>query len=302
MLTFKGRCNLNVRQRRDQFQRLVHGDKLIVAPGAYDALSARLIEQAGFPAIYITGAGVASSRLGVPDIGLATMTEVLETAKNVVAATRIPVICDADTGYGNVLNLMRTAKEFERIGVAAIQIEDQITPKRCGHTEGKQLISTEEMVQKIEAFKQAREDDHFLLIARTDAIAVYGFDHAIERAEAYGEAGADVLFVEAPRTTEDLRRIPQLLKDTPLLVNMVDGGGTPPVTTNRLESLGFRIAIFPTTAWMAAIKGVQRAMRELSEKGTPEGYAGHMVSFEEMFEVVGLSHYRSLEKRFLQTE
>ena len=293
---------MNVRQRRDQLQRLLNGDRLIVAPGAYDALSARLIEQAGFPAIYITGAGVASSRLGVPDIGLATMTEVLDTAKNVVAATSIPVICDADTGYGNALNLMRTAKEFERIGVAAIQIEDQVTPKRCGHTEGKQLISAEEMIQKIEAFKQAREDDHFLLIARTDAIAVYGFDHAIERAKAYGEAGADVLFVEAPRTTEDLRRIPRILKDTPLLVNMVDGGGTPPVDTNALESLGFRIAIFPTTAWMAAIKGVQRAMGELYEKGTPEGYAAHMASFEEMFEVVGLSHYRSLEKRFLQTE
>ena len=293
---------MNVLQRRDQLQRLLNGDRLIVAPGAYDALSARLIEQAGFPAIYITGAGVASSRLGVPDIGLATMTEVLETAKNVVAATRIPVICDADTGYGNALNLMRTAKEFERIGVAAIQIEDQVTPKRCGHTEGKQLISTDEMVQKVEAFKQAREDDRFLLIARTDAIAVYGFDHAIERAMAYAEAGADVLFVEAPRTTEELRRIPRILKGTPLLVNMVDGGGTPPVNTNTLESLGFRIAIFPTTAWMAAIKGVQRAMRELSEKGTLEDYAGHMASFEEMFEVVGLSHYRSLERQFLQTE
>ena len=192
---------MTVQQRRERLRKLLDGNSLIVAPGAYDALSARLIEQTGFPALYITGAGVASSRLGLPDIGLTTMTEVLETAKNIVATTSIPVICDVDTGYGNVLNLMRTVKEFERIGVAGIQVEDQITPKRCGHTEGKQLISTGEMVSKIKAFKQAREDDHFLLIARTDAIAVYGFDHAIERARTYAEAGADVLFVEQLRQT-----------------------------------------------------------------------------------------------------
>jgi methylisocitrate lyase len=293
---------LIVQQRRERLRSLLDGSRLVMAPGAYDALSARLIEQAGFPALYITGAGVASSRLGLPDIGLATMTEVLETAKNIVATTSIPVICDVDTGYGNALNLMRTVKEFERIGVAAIQVEDQITPKRCGHTEGKQLISKEEMVQKIEAFKQAREDDHFLLIARTDAVAVYGFDHAIERAKAYAEAGADVLFVEAPRTNDELRQIPRLLKNTPLLINMVDGGGTPSMTTKELETLGFRIAIFPTTAWMAAIRGVQRALGELYEKGTSEGYSEHMASFEEMFEVVGLSHYRSLENQFLKTD
>ncbi|NQV03060.1 MAG: isocitrate lyase/phosphoenolpyruvate mutase family protein, partial [Bacteroidia bacterium] len=248
----------------------------------------------------VTGAGVASSRLGMPDIGLTTMTEVLETARSIVNTTTIPVICDADAGYGNALNLMRTVEEFERTGVAAIQVEDQVTPKRCGHTEGKQLIPENEMIKKIEAFCFTRKDNNFLLIARTDAIAVNGFDDAIARAKAYAKAGADVIFVEAPRTDEELRRIPQLLGDVPVLVNIVDGGGkTPLLRVNELEALGYRIAIFPTTAWMAAIKGVQGALKELKEKGTTNGYSEHMIPFEEIFEVVGLSHYKNLERKFL---
>lgn len=208
------------REPSTQLRTLLARDKIIVAPGAFDTLSARLVEQAGFPAVYVTGAGVASSRLGIPDIGLTTMSEVLETAKNIASATNIPVICDTDTGYGNALNLMRTVREFERIGVAAIQVEDQITPKRCGHTEGKQLVTKEEMVKKIEAVQYAKQSEDFVLIARTDAIAVNGFDDAIDRAKDYARAGADVLFVEAPRTVEEMKRIPKLL-DVPLLVNMV---------------------------------------------------------------------------------
>jgi len=281
-----------------QLRTLLARDKIIVAPGAFDALSARLVEQAGFPVVYITGAGVASSRLGVPDIGLATMSEVLETAKNIVSATNIPVICDTNTGYGNALNLMRTVREFEKIGVAAIQIEDQVTPKRCGHTEGKQLVTTEEMVKKIEAFQYAKQSD-LVLIARTDAIAVYGFDDAIDRAKAYAQAGADVLFVEAPRTVKEMKRIPELL-DVPLLVNMVEGGGkTPLLPVKELEAMGFRIAIYPTSAWMAAIKAIQRVLKELRESGSTDGYAAHMVSFQEMFEIVGLSHYKALEEKYL---
>lgn len=287
------------RKASTQLRRLLANDKIIVAPGAFDALSARLVEQAGFPSVYITGAGVASSRLGVPDIGLATMSEVLETAKNIVSATSIPVICDTDTGYGNALNLMRTAREFERIGVAAIQVEDQITPKRCGHTEGKQLIPKEEMVKKIEAFHYGKQSDDFLLIARTDAIGVNGFEDAIDRASAYAKAGADILFVEAPRTIEEMKRIPELL-DVPLLVNMVEGGGkTPVLPVKELETMGFRIAIFPTSAWMAAIRAIQGVLKELKEKGSTKGFAEHMASFQEMFEVVGLSHYRALEKKYL---
>ena len=287
-------------KRSTQLRKLIKGNRIIVAPGAFDALSARLIEQAGFPAVYVTGAGVASSRLGVPDIGLTTMNEVLETAKNIVSVTNIPVICDADTGYGNALNLMRTTQEFERIGVAAIQVEDQITPKRCGHTEGKQLVSMEEMVKKIEAFKYAKQTEDFVLIARTDAIAVNGFENAIERARAYAQAGADVLFVEAPRTIEEMKRIPELLSEVPLLVNMVEGGGkTPLLPVRELEAMGFRIAIYPASAWMAAIKAIQGVLRELKEHGSTDGFSEHMVSFQEMFEVVGLAQYRALEAKYL---
>jgi len=287
-------------KRSTQLRKLIKGNRIIVAPGAFDALSARLIEQAGFPAVYVTGAGVASSRLGVPDIGLTTMNEVLETAKNIVSVTNIPVICDADTGYGNALNLMRTTQDFERIGVAAIQVEDQITPKRCGHTEGKQLVSMEEMVKKIEAFRYAKQTEDFVLIARTDAIAVNGFEDAIERARAYAQAGADVLFVEAPRTIEETKRIPELLSDVPLLVNMVEGGGkTPLLPVRELEAMGFRIAIYPASAWMAAIKAIQGVLRELKEHGSTDGFSEHMVSFQEMFEVVGLAQYRALEAKYL---
>ncbi|MBW1961417.1 MAG: oxaloacetate decarboxylase [Deltaproteobacteria bacterium] len=285
------------------FRQLLKSPELIIAPGAYDCISARLIEAAGFPAVYITGAGVASSRLGRPDIGLTTMTEILDTARNIVNATNIPVICDADTGYGNPINLIRTTEEFEQAGVAAIQVEDQVTPKRCGHTEGKQLISKAEMVKKIEAFQYAKRNDDFSIIARTDAIAVNGFDDAIDRARAYAEAGADVLFVEAPRTVEEMKQVVDLLHNTPLLINIVDGGGaTPVLSTKELESMGFKIAIYPASPWMAAIKGIQQVLEELRINGTTVGFSERMVSFQEMFEIVGLSYYKNLEKRFMAVD
>ena len=282
------------------FRELLKGPEIIVAPGAFDCISARLIEAAGFPAIYITGAGVASSRLGRPDIGLTTMNDILDTARNIVKSTNVPVICDADTGYGNAINLIRTAQEFEQAGVAAIQVEDQVTPKKCGHTEGKQLVTKAEMVKKIEAFQYAKQTEDFAIIARTDAIAVNGFEDAIDRAQAYAKAGADVLFVEAPRTIEEIKRVIDLLGDTPLLVNVVDGGGlTPVLSVKELESIGFKIAIYPASPWMAAIKGIQQVLEELRENGSTAGFAQGMVSFQEMFEVVGLSHYKTLEERFL---
>ncbi len=286
--------------RSKAFRELLKREGIIVAPGAYDGISAKLIESAGFPAIYITGAGVASSRVGVPDIGLTTMTEIIDAAKNIVNATEIPVICDADTGYGNAINLIRTTREFENIGVAAIQIEDQITPKRCGHTEGKQLISKKEMIKKIEAFHHAKRNEDLALIARTDAIAVNGFDDAIDRARAYAEAGADVLFIEAPRNIEEMKEITTLLAGYPLLVNIVDRGGlTPQLSVAELEKIGFKIAIFPASSWMAAIHAIKRVLDELKKKGTTESYSENMVSFTEMFEVVSLSKYKELEERFM---
>jgi len=283
-----------------QLRKMLQSGKLIVAPGAYDGISARLVEKAGFPAIYVTGAGVASSRLGLPDMGLTTMIEALEAVRNIVNVTSIPVICDADTGYGNALNLIRTVREFEKIGVAALQIEDQVTPKRCGHTEGKQLITKEEMVKKIEAFRFARTNDDLVLIARTDAIAVNGFDDAIERARAYAAAGADVIFVEAPCSVEQLKAVVQALPGVLLLVNMVEGGGkTPILPASELEAIGFNLAIYPTSVWMASIYAIQKVLQELKIHGTPDGYADKMVSFEEMFELVDRSGYMALEKRFL---
>jgi carboxyvinyl-carboxyphosphonate phosphorylmutase len=280
-------------------RQLLNDNGIIVAPGAYDCISAKIVEQLGFSAIYLTGAGMASSRLGVPDIGLMTMTEVVETAKNIVQATNIPIICDADTGYGNAINLIRTTREFEQTGVAAIQIEDQITPKRCGHTEGKQIIPKEEMVKKIEAFHYAKTTD-LVLIARTDAIAVTGFEDAIDRARSYAQAGADILFVEAPHTVDEVRRISDELSGTHLLVNIVEKGGkTPSFSTQELERMGFKIAIYPTAAWTAAIKAMRDVLRQLKAKGMLVDVESDLVSFQEMFELVDSPGYKALEKRFL---
>jgi len=283
-----------------QLRQLLHDKGIIVAPGAYDCISAKLVEQLGFSAIYLTGAGMASSRLGVPDIGLMTMSEVLETAKNIVQVTNIPVICDTDTGYGNAINLIRTTREFEQIGVAAIQIEDQITPKKCGHTEGKQIIRKEEMVKKIEAFHHARRTEDLVLIARTDAIAVTGFEDAIDRAKSYAEAGADILFVEAPHTVDEVKRICDELRGTHLLINMVEKGGkTPSFSTQELETMGFKMAIYPTLPWTAAIKAMRDVLQELKTKGTTADVEKELVSFQEMFELVGSSEYKALERKFL---
>jgi len=288
-----------IKEKSSELRGLLKGNKIIVAPGAFDAFSARLIEQAGFPAVYISGAWAASSRLGVPDIGLATMSEVLDTAKNVVSATNIPVICDVDTGYGNALNVMRTVYEFERVGVAGIQIEDQITSKKAGHIEGQKLIRKEEMVKKIEAAKFAKRSKDFILIARTDAIGVNGFDDAMDRASAYFQAGADVLFIEAPRTKEEMKRITEIFRHVPVMINIVEGGRTPVLKVDELESLGFRIAIFPASACSAAVKAIQRVLKELKEKGCTDRFAENMLGLSEMFEVVGLSYYRDLESKYV---
>jgi carboxyvinyl-carboxyphosphonate phosphorylmutase len=275
-------------------------NKLIMAPGAYDGITARLVEEAGFPAIYVTGAGVASTRLGMPDIGLITMSEMVDAAKNIAACTTIPVICDIDTGYGNALNLMRSVREFKNTGVAAIQIEDQITPKRCGHTGGKQVVSKEEMVNKIKAAVLERGDSDLVLIARTDAIQVNGFEDALDRAKAYAEAGADVLFVEAPKTEEQMKRVTVELKHVPLLINLVErGGDTPCLPAKQLEAMGFKIAIYPVTAWVSAIKAIRKNLKVLKEQGATDSCAADMASFQEMFDLVDRPKYVALEKTYV---
>jgi len=289
-------------EKTARLRSLLGSGKAILAPGAFNPVSAILIEQAGFEAIYISGAGVAVNNLGYPDIGLTTMSEILETARNVVSVTSLPVVCDIDTGFGNALNVTRTIREFEGAGVAGVQMEDQVIPKKCGHIDGKQLVPRQEMVQKIRAAVDARRDPNFVLIARTDAVAVEGLDAAIERALAYKEAGADVTFVEAPRTLEDMRRVTRAVPGLHM-ANMVEKGGrTPILPLEQLRELGFSFVIYPGSTWMAAIKAIQDVLAVLKEDGTTERFASRMIAFNErgneLFEVVGLSRYRELERKY----
>ncbi|NMM78858.1 oxaloacetate decarboxylase [Acidovorax sp. SRB_24] len=241
---------------------------LIVAPGAYDAISSRAIETAGFPAVYMTGSGTAASR-GFPDFGLLTMSEMVENAGVIARSVALPVIADADTGYGNELNVTRTVREYESRGVAAIHIEDQVSPKRCGHLDGKDIVPRAEFISKISAAVQARRDLNFVIIARTDALAVVGMDEAIARANEALAAGADVAFVEAARSTEELARIPRLVKG-PCLLNMVMGGKTPVVSLKDAEAMGYKIAIQPGILFRAAIAVFDAVLDDLNKSGVPK--------------------------------
>jgi methylisocitrate lyase len=284
------------------FRNLLREPGLIVAPGAHNALTAKIIEQTGgFQAVYMTGSGAAMNLLGEPDVGLLTMTEMLTQARNVVNATNLPVIADADTGYGNAINVMRTVREYENTGVAAIHMEDQITPKKCGHFEGKQVVSQDEMLGKIRAAVDARQDPDFVLIVRTDARAVLGLDEAIKRAKAYVKAGADAIFLEAPQTVDELKTVAKSI-DAPLLANMVEGGKTPFMTTQELEEMGFKIAIYPRSALGAATKAIQEILQMLKETGTTEGFLDRIITFEERNRITGLAKYKELEKKYLSIE
>jgi len=233
-----------------RLRELLAGDRIVVAPGAFDGLSARLVERAGFPAVYATGGGIARS-MGLPDLGLLGLTEVVERLLPIVESVGVPVIADADTGYGNVLNVRRTVRAFERAGVAALHLEDQEFPKRCGHLDDKAVISTAEMVRKLRAAREAATDPDLVLIARTDALAVEGLPRALARARAYAEAGADVIFVEAPQTVEQIEVVGRELP-MPKLINMFQGGKTPLVPLARLQALGYQVVIlFPGIAlWL----------------------------------------------------
>lgn len=269
----------------------------VLAPGAYDALSARLIEQAGFPAVYMTGFGTAASLLGRPDIGLVTMAQMVDHARRMVQAVGVPVIADADTGYGNAINVMQTVREYERAGVAGIHLEDQVWPKRCGHMEGKRVIDSSEMAEKIRAAVEARGNRDFVVIARTDARAVEGLEGALCRGRLYREAGADMLFVEAPQSEQEVAAVARAFPDTPLFFNWLEGGKTPPIPLARLTELGYRVIIFPLAALFTAAKAVREMLSLLRREGTPERAAGGMVGFEDFLNVVGLPEIRQWEQR-----
>ena len=283
---------------RQILKQLFKRDRLLVAPGCFDGLSARLVEEAGFEAAYLSGGALARS-MGIPDIGLVTMSEVIERAAQVVAAVKIPVIADADTGYGNAVNLVRSVREFERTGVAAIHIEDQITPKRCGHLDGKEVIPLAEMEKKLQAALASRSDPDFLIIARTDARGVHGFDDAINRGRAFAKLGVDAIFVEAPQSEAELEEIPRALPDVPLLVNVFKGGKTPMLPVERLQRMGYRIAIYPSETQRAAIHAMRQALALLKREGTTERMDDALTTFKERDKVVGLDEWQRWEKQYM---
>jgi 2-methylisocitrate lyase-like PEP mutase family enzyme len=269
---------------------------LLVIPGAQDAVAARVIEAAGFEAVYMTGYGVSASRVGVPDVGLAGLGEMLDGLRALRRAVSLPICADADTGFGGPLNVRRTVREYEAAGASAIQIEDQLHPKRCGHTLGRALAPPREMVHRIEVALEARGSDDLLVIARTDARTSLGLDEALERARLYAEAGADLLFVESPETEDEMKRIAGELP-RPTVVNLVEGGRTPLLTHARLAELGFKVALHPVTALLAGIRATREALATLREHGDPAAASSALESFEDASTLLGFPEADAFAKR-----
>ncbi|WP_353893581.1 isocitrate lyase/PEP mutase family protein [Proteinivorax hydrogeniformans] len=286
-------------KKTTQLRKLLNSEEILVAPGAHDALTARVIEKTGFEAVYMTGYGQAASALGKPDIGLLSMTEMLDRARKMVSAVEVPVIADADTGFGNAITVMRTVEEYEAAGVAGVQLEDQVAPKRCGHMLGRKVISMDEMVGKIKAAKAARKDEELVIVARTDARTVHGIDEAIKRAKAYESAGADVIFVESLETKEEMERIHKELS-VPTLANMVEGGRTPLLTNDQLQDLGYGLVIYPTASTYVYAKAMFGLMSKLKSDKTTENYTDEMITFSEFNELVGLGDFADLEDKFVK--
>ena len=277
---------------------LLNSGTLLMAPGVADAVNARLVREAGFDAIYMTGAGTTASRLGMPDVGLLTMTEMVDNAGRIADASGLPLISDADTGYGGPANVARTVRAHERAGTAGIHLEDQQSPKRCGHFSGKTLVPVAEAAAKIRAAVDSRTDPDFVIIARTDAIAVEGFDAALDRARAYEAAGADVIFVEAPTTMEQCAAIPKAFK-VPALFNMASSGKTPFLPADQLQDLGYRLAIYPNFLMLAAIVAARRVLSELKRTGTVAHIVPELPRFNEFVDLMGMKELREFEERYV---
>ena len=284
-------------KRSTQLRKLFESDGIIVAPGAHDALTAKIIEKTGFPAVYMTGYGQAASHLARPDVGLLTMSEMVARAAAIVEAVEVPVIADADTGFGNAINVMRTVREYEKAGVACIQLEDQLMPKKCGHMLGRQVVSKEEMIGKIKAAVDARRDQDFMIMARTDARTVLGIEEALERGLAYQEAGADIIFIESPESEEEMKMINETIS-VYTLANMVEGGRTPLLLNEQLEKLGFNLVIYPTASTYVTTKAMMVLMERLAEEGTTANMISDMVSFSEFNDLIGLTKVRELEAKY----
>lgn len=286
-------------KKTSQLRALLAQPNILIAPGAADALTARLIQEAGFDAVYATGAGIANTQFALPDIGLLSMTEMIEHIRRIVDAVDVPVIADADTGYGNPLNVQRTVREYEHAGVAAIQLEDQVSPKKCGHFSGKEVIGTEEMIQKLRAAVAARRDPDLVLIARTDSFAIHGYDEAVTRSKLYAANGADVIFFEAPTNREQIARLPQDIP-APLLFNMTEGAKTPMFNASELQDLGFKIMILPNTALRIAMRAVQESLAILKSEASSASLLPRMMDWQERQRIVRLHEYETLDQTFKQ--
>lgn len=279
-----------------RLRQMIQTGKTFIVPGAYDGISARIVQNAGAELIYATGGGIARST-GIPDMGLITVKEITDRLEQMVDAVDLPIISDMDTGYGNALNARRALRGFERVGVAGFHLEDQVFPKRCGHLDGKAVVPTEELCSKLKAVRDALSDDDMVIIARTDAVAVEGLDAALERMHKYMEAGADVAFIEAPRTIEDIERVARELP-YPKLLNMFWGGKTPVVQRERLEEMGFNLVIVPGDLQRTAIYAMQEAAKVILRDGHTESLAGHMASFDDREAAVNTSYYMELDERY----
>ncbi len=280
-----------------KLRELLKTDEILVAPGAHDVLSAKIIEKEGFEAVYMTGYGTSASILGKPDVGLLTMSEMVQRAANIVEAVNIPVIADGDTGYGNAVNVIRTVREYEKAGVSCIQLEDQLAPKKCGHMLGREIISKEEMEGKIKAACDARYDRDFMIMARTDARTNFGIEEAIARGKAYEEAGADILFVESVESVEEMKKVTSSFS-IPVLANMLEHGRTPLLSAKELEAIGYDLVIFCVSSTYVIAKAVTELMRVLKSEGTTKNYMDRMILFEELNELIGLPEIRRIEQQY----
>jgi len=288
-------------KKTTQLRQLLQSKEILVAPGAHDALSARIVDKAGFKAVYFTGYGQAASYLGTPDVGLLTMTEMATRVHNFASAVDIPVIADGDTGFGNAVNVMRTVREYEAAGAAAIQLEDQVAPKKCGHMLGRRVVPMEEMVGKIKAAVAARQDSDLVIIARTDSRTLFGIEEAIRRGKAYEAAGADVLFIESPESMEEMKLITSSFS-VPVLANMVEGGRTPMMNNQKLQEIGYNLVIYPTASTYITAYAMTKLMNELKAQGTTEGMINEMLPFAEFNELIGLTEIRAIENMYLPKE
>ena len=286
----------NVEDRTARLHSLVAAPEIVVAPGAFDCITARLVDKAGFPAVYITGSGVSMSALGAPDVGLMSYGEIFDRVQRIADVVSIPVIADADTGYGGHLNIIRTVRDFERAGVSAVQIEDQAWPKKCGHEPGRQIVQVAEMVGRIKAAVDARTDG-IAIVARTDARSTEGLDAAIERAHRYGEAGADILFLESPESEDELKTLTRQL-EKPTMANMGEGGRTPVLPYPKLQQIGFSLAIFPNSLTRLLGNTGAALMAELKNTGTTAGMAESMLDHKGLWDLFDNQRWRTLEDRY----